>query len=149
VCVGSLDSPGVVLRCASYGNAKMTVEQMQMGYERDDAVFRFTALLNDSLFYDPRTRAKLEQYVQVGPDSYYHRRCLQIKDRSHHFDVTPVGEDAILEDEQAQPAESRSIQRLEKEVAGLAKQLRTLSTMVQWGLVALIILLVFAWRRHI
>lgn len=57
---GRIDDPDIIMRCAYYGNQSLTPEQMDAGFKRDNDVFTFAALHNDSVFLNPKKRALLE-----------------------------------------------------------------------------------------
>jgi hypothetical protein len=53
------------MRCAYYGNAQLSAQQMQAGYNRDGGVYVFATMYNDNLFSNSKLR-KLFEEEQLG-----------------------------------------------------------------------------------
>ncbi len=147
--VGALDAPDLFLRCSHYGHAGLTVEQMQKVHDRDGDAFTLAAMFNGALFWDPKTRGKLEHFMRGRLIGLYRRRCQQIHKGKPAFDLIPVSEDGVmvLEDERAPSSEEKRWARLEEQLTAAAKQLKTLARLGQWILVLLVIALVLLWKR--
>jgi hypothetical protein len=93
VALGSLGSPDMALRCAYYGNAKLTAKEMAEGNNRDRDVFVFAALFNEHVYRTPALRKLLEEEYLIGdPESVYRKRCEQLHDRYRNFDPRPSAE---------------------------------------------------------
>ena len=90
--LGSLDDPDITLRCAYYGNAELTPEQMKAANDKDGNAFMYAALFNDILYLKPGCRAKLEMYLARNLRNLYQRRCEQIHRRRDSFDPKPLSE---------------------------------------------------------
>ena len=59
-CVGSKDSPDIVLRCAYYGSGYLIKPtEIQAAYDKDGGVFTFAALHNSHFYWDRACRATL------------------------------------------------------------------------------------------
>jgi hypothetical protein len=159
--VGTAESPDIVLRCAHYGHAQMTVEQMEQAHERDNDAFTLTALFNEELFEDNTKRAKLEGFLDLDLWLLYARRCRQIAARKPDFDPKPVTEDAAeleegldqeeLEEEGVLPKDSdeqKLMRRLETNLTALSSEVARLKALISWGSIILIVVLVILiWDR--
>jgi hypothetical protein len=64
---GSPSAKDVAMRCAYYGNAQLSAQEMKAGYKRDQGVYVFAAMYNANLFSDSKLR-KLFEEDQLGWD---------------------------------------------------------------------------------
>jgi len=90
--IGSPSDSDIILRCAYYGNANMTVKEMKHAHSKDDFAFVLAALKNN-LFYTTKVkRVALEE--NLGGDNLliYKRHCEQQHKRKEWFDSNPVSE---------------------------------------------------------
>src|SRR5262249_2592015 len=55
------DAADVAMRCAYYGNAKLSERQMKAGYDRDGSEYVFAAMYNSNILYDNKLRKFFEQ----------------------------------------------------------------------------------------
>lgn len=147
VYLGAADNEDIAWRCAFYGKASLTTQQMEQAYERDDGAFVFAALWNDDLILKPDCRALLESLLR-GDMQYhlYRTRCAQLKERHRGFNSTPVSE--LLEEEAPQveaPDNRSAVEALATQLQVMARRLESLSRTVIWGLV--ILGAVLLWRH--
>lgn len=143
--LGSTDSADVVRRCAYYGNASLSLEEMRTAIERERRTFCFAAIYNDYIL-DSRNRAVLESALRSDVRFLYARRCEQIHKRRPHFDPKPVSElgAELLDDVVEQPTKSGellAVERLEKRIGDLNDKFSRLQTMASWGLIAVLVIL--------
>ena len=133
IILGTPDSPDVVLRCAYYGKAQLTKQEMEDGFERDAVVYELAVLCNDSVYYKPALRKLLEEEQLHGDLRYfYQRRCAQIHKRRPSFDPRPVS-DWLLEDAVPESKELTILKKLEKTLASMTKTFKTVQTSIIWG----------------
>jgi len=139
--IGTAESPDIMLRCAHYGHAQMTVEQMEQAHARDGDSFTLAALFNEELFVDNTKRAKLEGLLDVDLWLLYARRCKQIRARKPDFNPKPVTEDAAeLLEEDAVPREPN--------LTALSSDVLRPKTLISWGLIIFVVMLVMLiWDR--
>ncbi len=88
ICGDHLGSPNaaeVVLRCAYYGKAKLTVKEMEDGFARDQEVYLLAVLCNNSVYKESLLRELLENELRHRGERkmeyVYRRRCEQIHKR--------------------------------------------------------------------
>jgi hypothetical protein len=65
---GSPSAKDVAMRCAYYGNAQLTAQQMKAGYRRDGFVYVFATMYNKNLFSNSKLRKLFEEEQLVGSD---------------------------------------------------------------------------------
>lgn len=144
--IGGPDDLDVALRCAFYGNGSLTIDQMRAGYQRDEKVFVFAALLNDSLYYRFDCRAELEGLIFGNLRFMYAWRCKQIHSRRPSFDLHPISESGamLLDDviEKKQSEEMTTLTRIEAQIALLKERIGSVSKMATWGFVILLAILI-------
>lgn len=100
-CVGTHDSPDMVLRCAYYGSDyKIKPAEMQTAYDKDGGVFTFAALHNSHFYSNRACRATLESMLRGYQTDMYSTFCKKKAEREKGFDASPVSEDYVHEDEQ-------------------------------------------------
>jgi hypothetical protein len=90
--MGIADDQDVAKRCVFYGNAEMTIPEMESGYSKDYATFIFSALRNDNVFLNPKQRAFLEDRLSDNFAWTYKERCEQIHKKRSWFDPRPLSE---------------------------------------------------------
>jgi hypothetical protein len=73
---GSQAAKNVAIRCAYYGNARLTERELRAGYERDANVFAFAAMKNPALFLTTALRRAFEQDILGALDDDMTRRYL-------------------------------------------------------------------------
>lgn len=49
------------MRCAYYGNADLTLKEMEAGHERDGSAYVFATLQNDDVLFSPDKRRLFEE----------------------------------------------------------------------------------------
>jgi hypothetical protein len=62
---GSPSAKDAAMRCAYYGNAQLSAQEMKAGYSRDQGVYVFATMYNDNLFSNSKLR-KLFEEEQLG-----------------------------------------------------------------------------------
>jgi hypothetical protein len=145
-CIGTKDSPDIVLRCAFYGNdAKMTPKDMQAAYEKDGAVFSFAALHNSHFYWNRACRVQLESMLRGYQFDLYEAFCKKRAEREKNFDATPASEDYVS-DESVEPVDPWSRMRLtltniETLAASAQKDASTSKKLAIFILVGLVVLL--------
>jgi hypothetical protein len=73
---GSPSAKDVAMRCAYYGNARLSGKEMKAGYKRDLGVYVFATMYNRDLFFDSKLR-KLFEEEQLGWDGDSSARYLK------------------------------------------------------------------------
>lgn len=143
---GSADHQEVARRCAYYGNANLDVKAIQQGYKKDDAIFVFAAMLNDSVLLNRRTRKVFEDECMNGGLLHrYRRRCEQLHKRWSAFDPRPTAEWMV---EEEVPSSDTSVVRIREQVTNLADRLARIEkgvTILPWLLLGLAALVM--WQR--
>jgi hypothetical protein len=104
ILAGKPDDADIALRCAYYGNAQLTPEQMKVANGRDEGAFVFAALFNDNVFLKRECRALLEEQL-FGREQFrvYAARCTQVAEQWPSFNPKPVSD--VID----QPAESKEM----------------------------------------
>ncbi len=152
IYIGSADSPDLLMRCAHYSNERnLSPEEMQRAYDRDGDSFIVAALYNETLFWNAKTRAALEDLIHGRLIQRYRQRCEQIKKNRPQFNLNPVSEQgaALLEDDAPQPTEDQKrLERLEVLLTANAKQVQRIYTVLSWVLVLVVIAVVLIWKPH-
>ncbi|MGF6440152.1 hypothetical protein [Paraburkholderia youngii] len=144
VPVGKPDSDDVALRCAYYGNAKMTPEEVAAAREKDGATLAFAALCNPDLTLSVQTRAEVEEIVSWDLERLREKRYAELKARYPRFDARPAYQ-VLRPDESEKSAASPEIQTLAALVTEQGSILRGLARTVLWGFIILGALVL--WRR--
>lgn len=145
VHAGAIDSPELIRRCAHYGHAALTVEQMKQAHDKDAAAFTLAALYNDQLIRNPKMRSEFKNTTMLDNSelwSLYHRRCkdlLGVEPPAEQYAPPPTPEQATLE---------RIETGLTSLTADLAQRLKAQSTNVWWALALLVAILIAVWSRH-
>lgn len=143
---GSLNAEEPALRASYYGNTKLSEKEMKAAYEKDKAMFVFSSLWNDSLFYDRKLRGIFEeQYLTGDFAALYRRRLLELKDRWPNMDVEPVV-DWVKEDAPAneQPMLSAPVPDYSSELAEIKRRFGSLEKNLFWGFIILCAILYFS-----
>jgi hypothetical protein len=73
---GNPSAKDVAMRCAYYGNAELSAQEMKRGYKRDRGVYLFATMYNNNLFSNNKLR-KLFEEEQVGWGGDLLRRYLK------------------------------------------------------------------------
>ena len=141
------------LRCAYYARErKLTPEQMERAYSRDADAFMVDALYNDTLFWNPKTRAVLEKHISGWLIDRYKKRCDELQKAHREFDANPISEHgkALLEDDDAPPPteEQKRLERLETMATANAAQINRVYKMLTWVLIIAIIAVLLIWNRR-
>jgi hypothetical protein len=81
---GNFNAPDVMVRCAYYGKAMLSIEQMQEGHKRDGEVFKFAVLFNKYVLSVPELRTELERVLRLHDLLFqkYRQNCERICARS-------------------------------------------------------------------
>lgn len=140
--LGSPDDEDVALRCSYYGNAKLTIDTIKVGYERDKEVFVLAAMMNHSVFHDRKLRQVFEDECLNGSWRYqYDRRLQQIKRRWPYFDTRPMAEWMV---EQSKPEDGDLLRPQVEALQAVARKLGSVAALLPWlvGVVAILAL----WR---
>lgn len=149
VYAGSMDDDDIVLRCAYYGNAALTLEEMTAGYARDKDVFVFAALHNENIFLKPLLRAELEQHISDRTRYMYVNRCKQIQARYSWFDTRPVSEAGqdVLDDVVERPSpEITALAQIEAKIADLGARITAISSKSSWAFFILLAVIYYTKR---
>jgi hypothetical protein len=140
--LGSPEDEDIARRCAYYGNATLTEESLREGFERDENVFVFAALLNDGIFHTKKLRRVFEEECLTGSwTRRYERRLAQIKKTWPYFDTRPMAEWMV---EQPKPD---AVDPLGPHVEALQKATKNLMRIVSilpWAIAAVAVLAL--WR---
>lgn len=147
ISIGGPDDPDIALRCAYYGNATLTRNEMETGHERDGKAFTLAALSNLRLYDKPDLRAALEEMAWGKLRYVYVQRCGQIHQRWPNFDPRPVSESGrdVLDDviESRPTEEMTALSRIASQVAELQKGLGRVHSVAVWGLLAVFAAIIF------
>ena len=93
VILGDPGASDIALRCAYYGNAKLTAHEAQAGYSRDGDAFSFAMLLNQNVYYSSQVRMTFEEKYLTGTlKSRYLQICHQYHEQWPAFDPAPSAE---------------------------------------------------------
>lgn len=140
--LGNPDSPDVVLRCAYYGKAQLTENEMKGAYARDEDTYLLAVLCNDSVYYSPALRKLLEEQLSENLMYDYQRRCAQIQKRRPSFDPRPVS-DWLIEDTLPESKELTILKQLETTVASVTITFKSFQTWIFWGFLVIGALVLF------
>jgi hypothetical protein len=150
VISGSKENKDIVLRCAYYGNASMNPEEMQECQKQDGDAFIYSALCNDSLFFNRKCRELLEEMVDGDLFPRYVDRCEQIAKRWKNFDPKPITEygAALLDDTiktESPSKDKQTLALLETKLSDIANKLNTLEKYAGWAIAGIIAVLI--WKH--
>ena len=137
---GNFNAPDVVVRCAYYGKAALSIEQMQEGHKRDGDVYTFAVLFNSDVFTVPELRKDLERVLSLHDLLFqkYRQNCERIHKRLRWFDPRPLSEG------QSEPQDKiigKLTAPIDKKLDALAKQIYQLNGFL-WLVAAILALLV-------
>lgn len=145
VYAGAIDSPELTQRCAHYGHAVLTVEQMRYAHNKDATAFTLAALCNGQLIRNPKTRGEFENSTMLENSELwhlYHQRCqelLGLEQPDERRAMPP-------------PPERVSLERIEAQLASLstdlAQRLKAQSANTWWVLALLVAVLIAVSSRH-
>jgi hypothetical protein len=148
--IGSANSPDIVMRCAYYGNAGLSVKEMKAGHAKDHFEFTFAALHNDLLYMGRETRAELENHIGGSNIWIYKRHCEQIHQNKKWYDPRPITEYGreVIEDEAApiRNPDSAALQKIMAQNEALKKRLDNYEAKAVW--VVLAIMAIFYFMKH-
>jgi hypothetical protein len=149
---GSANSNDIVLRCAHYGNADMTLEEMKAAYEHDEAVFTYAAIANSNLYHKRQRREFLEgaiserKFQKFVRDNYDRRLESLFKERFDRLDAkyASFAEFAAFDSDESSDCEDKAptseksaeltgIQQIVPQQAIIEKQLRPLKIYLFWA----------------
>lgn len=149
IYAGYMGDENIVSRCAYYGNAPLSLQEMRAGYARDQEIFIFAALHNEHLFNNPKLRAEMETNLSGSMCHIYIQRCKQIHSKKAWFDPNPVTKTGseLLEDllESKNPI-TVSFEKLEGKIAELTTRLSSLSTKLVWAFFILVVAILYLKR---
>jgi hypothetical protein len=151
--LGSPTSEGVAERCAYYGNAKMTADEVRKYIEREKDVFVFAAVMNFGLLHTPQLRQMVEEAGSGQDFRYRYLRLLKHANSGRpSYNLKPISE-WMLDDPEpvrpvvAEPATAETIAALDAKLAGMAKQLGILKTWIGWVLfIAVLSIIARYWK---
>jgi hypothetical protein len=149
--VGSLNDPDQVMRCCYYGHTTLKGKELKQAYDRDKEVFVFATMQNISMPTSPEVRALIEKEMAgMQMIRLYYSRLKQSKERwGGEVKAATEWGAGLMEDLIKQPPpEIQRIKELEAQVGGLSKQLKTISTIVQWSLIGVVVVVVMMLWRH-
>ena len=139
--IGSAESDDVALRCAWYGNGKMSQSEIRTAIGRDGHTFVFAAITNSSLLTDLPSRQLIEEEMPNDMLRLYAERRRWIKERHPWWDdslaINRLEQIEDTPERPPEPATAESVQAVRTEVLGLRSRIRTVSTTVQWATVIL------------
>jgi len=145
VYAGAIDSPELTRRCAYYGHAVLTIEQMRQAHDKDAAAFTLAALCNAQLIQSQKTREVFENTSMLENSALwdlYHQRCKEL------LGMKPPAEECAS----LSTSEQASLERIESGFASLAadlaQRLKAQSTNAWWVLALLVVILITVWSRH-
>jgi hypothetical protein len=152
VILGSANASDAAVRCAYYGNARLSAKEMSEGYKRDSDLFTFAALYNDSIYLNRELRTLLEtEYLSGDLVHKYRRRCQQLHKRYPHFDPEPeaawMTQNAAEDEQNALHKFNQWAARIEAKTADLNKQVKTIRELLVFGFIVMGALMVFLLRR--
>lgn len=145
VVLGGPDAADVVLRCAYYGKAELTEQDMKAGFARDEDAYVLAVLCNDHIFYDQALLRLLEsEHLRGNLRHIYRRRREQIHKQRPSFDPRPVSEWLIegLPPEELPSKEVTMLEQLEANVAEVAKTITSMRTWFPWGFIIIGVLII-------
>lgn len=150
----------VALRCAFYGNGKLSPDQIYQGHERDGDAFVLAAMFNDGLLLDQRSRALFEPMISGYLTHVYERRCEQLAKKWRWFKPAAVTDEMRAAQEMNiadtggdQVPESSRVDRLVSDIAELRAEIRSkvtkpLQGMSTWTAISLLVILMLLIFRH-
>jgi hypothetical protein len=133
---GNFNAPDVVVRCAYYGKAILSIEQMQEGHKRDGEVYKFAVLFNEHVLTVPELRTELERVLSLHDWLFqkYRQNCERIHKRLRWFDPLPLSE-GLRDKNDTEPQDiliEKLIAPIGKKSEDLAKQITKLSSQLHW-----------------
>lgn len=146
-CIGTKDSPDIILRCAYYGNdRKMTPAEMKVAFDKDGEVFSFAALHNSHFYWNKACRATLESMLRGYQTDLYTAFCKKKAERERNFDSKPVSDDFVFEEEETPQEEPWTQLRLtlaniEARAASAQKDASIAKSLGIWILVLVVVVL--------
>lgn len=146
-CIGTKDSPDIVLRCAYYGNdTKMTPAEMKVAFDKDGEVFTFAALHNSHFYWNKACRATLEQMLRGYQTDLYAAFCKKKAEREKNFDAKPVSDDFVFEEEETPKEQpwtklNLTLANIEARVASAQKDASIAKSLGIWILVLVVAVL--------
>ena len=146
VQLGGPNDSDIALRCAFYGNGKLTVEQMKAAHERDSGAFVLSALTNMNVYYSNECRAAVEEMLNEQFFWLYKRRLEQIRTGGRlHRDLRPLTEYAAEIDEDRKPPsdEMTTLTRIEARVDKIEERIREMWKYGFWWAIALLAVVLF------
>jgi len=150
--VGSLDDPDQVMRCCYYGHTTLKGKELQEAYERDKDVFIFATMQNISMPSKPEVRALIEKEMAgMQMIRLYHERLKQSQER-WGGEVKPATEwgAGLMEDLLPKTSdEQQRIQALEKQIDSVSRQVKVVSSLAQWSLIGVVVILVIVLRKWV
>jgi hypothetical protein len=138
--VGTPDEEDLALRCAYYGNAKLTPVEMEAAHDRDRDGYLLAALHNHQLYRSRASRAVLEQEASSSPNVkfIYEETCRRIAKHNREFNPEPLldqlGEDP---EEKRQPLPPTTEELLEPRFSALDAKLKSIQTIGFWAAIIL------------
>jgi len=143
--VGTYGSPtanDVAERCAYYGNAKMTAEEVSKYLQAEPNVFLFAAILNCGLLLNRQLRLMIEEGAGGRDFRYRYLKMLHHLNAGRpNYNIKPTAEWLLDEDEfetpnavVAEPAAASKVEELDAKVVALGKQVATIKSWVGWVL---------------
>jgi hypothetical protein len=88
--IGELDSADLLLRCAHYGQGKMSPEQMEQAYAKDGGMFALAAIFNYQILLVAECRQQLEICLSDDLQHLYAGRCTQLHKQHKSFNPQPL-----------------------------------------------------------
>lgn len=148
VCIGAADSPDLIFRCAYYGSAQLTTEQLRTMHNRDGDVFTLAALCNATMIYNRTILTTFRNFGMLEPRpprqpgdfangllyGFYEQRYIELT--------------GALPEDQAEPSPTPAsmpegtIQSNVAHIPAIGRALKTESRKLWWVLVLLTLILV-------
>jgi hypothetical protein len=146
--LGSPTSSDIAMRCAYYGSAKLTAEEMDQGANRDPHAYELAVLCNDHVFHKRELRKLLEDQVMPSFEERYRQRCEQLHQRYQYFDPNPVTNWAALNQAETERLREKKFAELvastiPDKTTYLAEQVRSLKYWIVAAVILLVAVVVF------
>ena len=143
--LGTRDAEEIALRCIYYGNANMTIPEMEAAYEQDSDVFVYAALNNTQLFHDKSKRCFIEKNLNDNLVYKYKRHCEQIHSQYKSFDPSPIldGCEIMIDEFPQKTPELRAVEKLTIQLDQLSSKLETVKSRLFWGFCLISLLVIY------
>lgn len=93
--IGDANSDDLFLRCAFYGNANLTLDEMKAGYRRDSEAYLLSVICNANVYKENKLRKMLDLEQLTGHEKLrklYLEKCTMIGQYDPNFNSRPMSE---------------------------------------------------------